>query len=135
VHVVLLLVLAMIGQAAVNHEPPRFRADLSPYDVRDFATLEQTEIAEIDQAAITPVGGSFAPETSAFLSEKYAVSASGPLATIEASPVKVAPELKATSMQPCKFEEMAQSTLKTSKAPLIELPLRYYASLNRVKPW
>jgi hypothetical protein len=72
VHLTLLLLLAMITHAATsNDRPPSLRTALIDTKLSDFATLEATATADIENTTLTPVAGSFAPETSAFLSERY----------------------------------------------------------------
>jgi hypothetical protein len=99
VHVALLLIFAIIGHAASHFEPPAFRSEVAKYELSDFASLDQTSLAEIEETGITPVGGSFAPVTSAFLSDIYAVGGSAPVAAANPTPVKVAPELKSSSIE------------------------------------
>ncbi len=98
-HLVLLLLLAMMGHAAGHREPPAFRSEVVHYELSDFATLDQTEIAEINDTTITPVGGSFAPSTSAFLSDTYQANSTAAVPTANLAPRPVEPEVKANSVQ------------------------------------
>ena len=98
-HLVLLLLLAMMGHAAGHREPPAFRSEVVNYELSDFATLEQTEIAELKDTSIKPVGGTFAPSTSAFVSDNYMANSTAAVPTANLAPKPVAPELKANSMQ------------------------------------
>jgi Mg-chelatase subunit ChlD len=100
-HLALLLVLAMIGRAASpDRGAPEFRTEVVSTQLSDFATLEQTEQAELEQTTITPVGGSFAPVTTAILAERYALDGSAAVPQ-PAGPaeVKAAPELRASTVQ------------------------------------
>jgi hypothetical protein len=72
VHLALILLLAMISHAAnSNDRAPELRTEIIDTKLTDFATLESTSTAELEDTGLTPVAGSFAPETSAFLSERY----------------------------------------------------------------
>lgn len=100
-HLVLLLMLAMIGRAASQEQgPPEFRTEVVSTQLSDFATLEKTEIAELEETTITPVGGSFAPVTTAILSDSYAIDGSAAV-PMPAGPteVKVQPEVRASTVQ------------------------------------
>jgi hypothetical protein len=75
-HLVLILLLGMMGYAATSMHVPEFRTEVLRHELTDFATLDTQALAEIEETTITPVGGSFAPITSAILAERYALNGS-----------------------------------------------------------
>jgi hypothetical protein len=90
-HLMGLSALGMIGYAAVKPPVPEFRSEVVDTSLSDFATLDTTEIAQIEDTSITPVGGSFAPKNEALIVEK-------PLTPpVESKPV--APSLSAQEIQ------------------------------------
>lgn len=104
-HLVLLLMLGMMGYAASNAgHVPEFRTEVVSTELADFATLDTQALAEIEETTITPVGGSFAPDTTAILGEKYAVNGSAAVpAPSQPQPMEVAPELKASAVNVAGF--------------------------------
>ena len=87
-HLSLILLLAMIGHAANSEQkPPDLKTEIVNANLADFATLEATSTAEVEDTSLTPVGGSFAPETSAFLSEKFDPSSRSSVPNPTATPV------------------------------------------------
>jgi hypothetical protein len=69
-HLLLLSTLGMITYAAVKPPTPEFRSEVVDTSLSDFAKLDTTEIAQIEETSITPVGGSFAPNNQALVVEK-----------------------------------------------------------------
>jgi hypothetical protein len=103
-HLVLILLLGMMGYAATSMHVPEFRTEVLRHELTDFATLDTQALAEIEETTITPVGGSFAPITSAILAERYALNGSAAV-PMPAQPrqAEVAPELKAHSVSVAGF--------------------------------
>lgn len=89
-HLILLLTLGMIGYAATKPPVPEFRTEIVDTSLSDFAKLDQTEIAQLEEASITPVAGSFAPETRPLILERP------PEAPVKS---EVVPALKAAEIQ------------------------------------
>ncbi|HEU5118246.1 MAG TPA: vWA domain-containing protein, partial [Isosphaeraceae bacterium] len=69
-HLMALSALGMIGYAATKPPVPEFRSEVVDTSLSDFAKLDTTEIAQIEETSITPVGGSFAPNNQALIVEK-----------------------------------------------------------------
>ena len=93
-HVFLILLLAMVTQASnPEKQAPDLRTEIVDANLSDFATLDTTATAEVENTSLTPVGGSFAPETSAFLSERYDPSSRASVPNPTATPV-LPPEIK-----------------------------------------
>ncbi len=89
-HLVALFMLGMLTYAASRPPAPEFRTEVVDTTLDDFAKLEPTEIAEIEQTDITPVAGSFAPETRPMILEQP------PTPPVESD---LTPELKAEAVQ------------------------------------
>lgn len=68
VHFLLLVCFALVGYAATGPlSAPEFRTEVVSYELNDFAKMETTEIAELDNTVITPVLGSFSPTPRALM--------------------------------------------------------------------
>ncbi len=103
-HLIALLTLGMIGYAATSNRPPEFRTEVVDTALSDFAKLETTELAQIEDAGIKPVGGSFAPSTSAMVFES-------PVPPVEP---KEPPQLKVDAVQVASVMLPKPSHLDTS---------------------
>jgi hypothetical protein len=68
-HAAFLVTFAMIGFAANSEIHKEFKTELIDTSLTDFAEMEKTELASIDQTEMVPVAGSFAPSVTAKIIE------------------------------------------------------------------
>lgn len=91
-HLTFLLMLGMIGYAAAKPPVPEFESEFIDTSLSDFAKLDQTEIIQLEDTSITPVAGSFAPETRPLILERPPEAPVKPetMAKLEAAAIQVA---------------------------------------------
>ncbi len=93
-HVALLVGMGLLTYAASHQEPPAFRTEVVDTSLSDFAKLDSTALAEVEDTSLRPVAGSFGPEATPLMAASYDPAGRGTTVQI-APPVEAepAPEL------------------------------------------